>query len=539
MSQPHGESFYGNLGHPSRTPVPDPPQEHSDGVHAVLRDAGGFRTFRDDHGGGGSHTQSREPDTGAEDFGGQGNDDRWLWSRSQQNWWGYSWGNGSQWDSSWEPRWDSTRRWSRDETWGTGSTESGSATGGQGNGSQREFRQHGDENSEPAPPRDQKGIWAGSAWENHPDGWKPTALPPDLGGARPRSLPEGARGPSEKMAERLSVDRLAETAGVDYLIAWVKDRYLDVEITQVGRCLSDFFRKLRRKPGQSVRDYLSDFDRCLARLNEVGCVLPDLLSDFFRKLRRKPGQSVRDYLSDFDRCLARLNEVGCVLPDLASAWVLVDRMGLEESAELNLLASVGNVYNLKALQQASIVQDRSLRKPWEAPGGAKPWNTRRQQTAMMAGILDEENSDDCRGNPNGEDDDTEAVPESIAARRQQTAMMAGILDEENSDDCRGNPNGEDDDTEAVPESIAAELYEAYVTHETARQKYRDSLKLRGSDPEGMREAMHQKLQADSLKLRGSDPEGMREAMHQKLQAAKQRKGTFSWEWILNGCYFRL
>ena len=61
-------------------------------------------------------------------------------------------------------------------------------------------------------------------------------------------------------AERLSVDRLAETAGVDYLIAWVKDRYLDVEITQVGRCLSDFFRKLRRKPGQSVRDYLSDFD---------------------------------------------------------------------------------------------------------------------------------------------------------------------------------------------------------------------------------------------------------------------------------------
>ena len=35
-------------------------------------------------------------------------------------------------------------------------------------------------------------------------------------------------------------------------------------------------------------------------------------------------------------------------------------------------------------------------------------------------------------------------------------MMAGILDEENSGDCRGDPNGEDDDTEAVPESIAAE-----------------------------------------------------------------------------------
>ncbi|CAE7227793.1 RE1 [Symbiodinium sp. CCMP2456] len=214
-------------------------------------------------------------------------------------------------------------------------------------------------------------------------------------------------------AERLSVDRLAETSGVDYLVSWVKDRYLDVEITQVGRCLSDFFRKLRRKPGQSVRDYLSDFDRCLARLNEVGCVLPDL----------------------------------------AAAWVLVDRMALEEGAELNLLASVGNVYNLKLLKQASIVQDRSLRKPWETTATNRPWN-KRQQSAMMADAT-------------GENDDHEDF--------QDVAI--------------------DEDCEAVPESVAAELYEAYVTHETARQKYRDTLKMRGTDPDGMREAMHQKLQA--------------------------------------------
>ena len=215
-------------------------------------------------------------------------------------------------------------------------------------------------------------------------------------------------------AERLNVDELAEANGVDYLVSWVKDRYLDVEITQVGRCLSDFFRKLKRKPGQSVRDYLSDFDRCLARLNEVGCVLPDL----------------------------------------AAAWVLVDRMGLEESAELNLLASVGNVYNLKMLQQASIVQDRTLRKPWETSTSTRPWN-----------------------------------------RKMQSAMMADPFDGEESGDFGEDPTGEDGENQVVPEAVASELYEAYVTHETARQKYRDTLKLRGTDPEGMREAMHQKLQA--------------------------------------------
>ncbi|CAE7245428.1 RE1 [Symbiodinium sp. CCMP2592] len=469
MSQLHGESFYGNLGQPLRPPVPDPPQEHSDGAHAVPGDVGGDRSSRDDQGGGSKWTP-KESSSGAGDDKGQGGDDRWQWSRNQQSWWGYSWGNGSQWDSSWEPRWDSARRWSRDETWGTGSTESGSATDCQGNGNPKGHCQHGDGAQDLHPPRgsgDPRVDGAGG----FPDGWRPTSLPAELGGPRPRGPQEGIRGPSEKMvvptfsgtmdagdenlgqtarsylrqvaawrrmtrmapeaqaltlyqnltgkawieAERLSVDRLAEADGVDHLLAWIKDRYLDVEITQVGRCLSDFFRKLRRKPGQSVRDYLSDFDRCLARLNEVGCVLPDL----------------------------------------ASAWVLVDRMGLEESAELNLLASVGNVYNLKLLKQASIVQDRSLRKPWETSTSTKPWNNRKPQSALMASALDEE--------------------------------AAGDLDEENA--------GAEDDSEVVPESVAAELYEAYVTHETARQKYRDTLKLRGNDAESMKQAMHQKLLA--------------------------------------------
>ena len=126
-------------------------------------------------------------------------------------------------------------------------------------------------------------------------------------------------------AERLDMDQLASRNGVDYLVEWVRERYLDVQVTQVGRSLSGFFSSLRRKANQTVRDYMADFDRAHSRLLEVGCCLPDV----------------------------------------AAAWVFVDRMGLEEQAELNLLASVGNQYSLKALQQAAIVHDRGLRKPWE------------------------------------------------------------------------------------------------------------------------------------------------------------------------------
>ena len=47
----------------------------------------------------------------------------------------------------------------------------------------------------------------------------------------------------------------------------------------------------------------------------------------------------------------------------------------------------------------------------------------------------------------------------------------------------------------MPEEVAEQLYEAYMTHETAKQKYRDSLKLRGSDPEALRQVAADKLQA--------------------------------------------
>ena len=221
-------------------------------------------------------------------------------------------------------------------------------------------------------------------------------------------------------AERLDVDRLATKDGVEYLIDWIKDRYLDVQVTQIGRSLSGFFRGLHRKANQSVRDYMAEFDRAFARLGEVGCHLPDV----------------------------------------AAAWVFVDRMGLEEQAELNLLASVGNQYSLKSLQQAAIVHDRGLRKPWETGSRAprKEWTTRKPYVANMAAINEADDQDPDDG-----------------------FMM------------------DDDSQDYVDEDVAQDLYHAYMTHETAKAKYRESMKLRGSDPNTLKQLAVDKLRTAKSK----------------------------------------
>ncbi|CAE7939825.1 FTSH1, partial [Symbiodinium necroappetens] len=224
-------------------------------------------------------------------------------------------------------------------------------------------------------------------------------------------------------AERLDMDRLASRQGVDYFIEWIKDRYLDVQVTQIGRSLSGFFRGLHRKADQSVRDYMADFDRAYSRLAEVGCHLPDV----------------------------------------AAAWVFVDRMGLEEQAELDLLASVGNQYSLKSLQQAAIVHDRGLRKPWENQQRPprkdwtprKDWSTKKPYTAHLAGI-----------------EEYEAYETSEP------------YDPTNQDE---------DDYDCVNEDVAQELFQAYMTHETAKQRYRENAKLRGSDPETLKQLASDRL----------------------------------------------
>ena len=193
-------------------------------------------------------------------------------------------------------------------------------------------------------------------------------------------------------AEELNVDALSRDDGVHYLMSWLRNRYLDLEVTRIGKALSEMFRKLRRKHGQSIRDYNAEYDRLHARLKEVGCVLPE-------------------------EC---------------SAWLYVDRLQLDEEAELNLLASVGNVYNLGKLQKAAIIQDRGLRKPWENSGKGG----RRPHTAHITDA-DDENED----------------------------QFAQAYDEED---------------EELPEEVAV----AYMTFQNAKAKYKEQAKSRGYKGDG-------------------------------------------------------
>ncbi|CAE7239737.1 GIP, partial [Symbiodinium necroappetens] len=212
-------------------------------------------------------------------------------------------------------------------------------------------------------------------------------------------------------AERLDLELLSSSNGVSHLVEWIKERYLDVQVTQVGRALSDFFRKLRKKPGQSIRDYVGEYDRAQARLEECGCSLPNI----------------------------------------AQAWVFIDRMNLDEPSELNLLASVGNVYDLRKLQQAAIIQDRALRKPWETSNSTKPWARRQNQSAHMADALDTE---------------------------------------ETHQDEFDFQDGADD---SIPEHLAEELFTTFMSHETAKQKYRDNQKNRGTDPQALKDIAAERL----------------------------------------------
>ncbi|CAE7470136.1 RE2 [Symbiodinium sp. CCMP2592] len=456
-------SFYSTWQHDGVPQPPnDPPEDHGDGVDSDARPDPARAPRGDEH-------------DAAQGYAAPGT--TWgKWSEGQRSsWWGHSWGdadpnwNRSGWAQNsgngqhWDPRWQDWRGW------GSASTGSGS---GDGNCYDRDSKDSG---TEPwgrfVSAGDSRGIQDGS----QVGGWGPAT---DAQGKGFHGRPsEGGRGPSEKMivpsfsgstgdqgddigtsarsylrqvsawrrmtrmsvdqqgltlyqhltdkawidAERLDVDRLATKEGVDYLIAWIKDRYLDVQVTQIGRSLSGFFRGLHRKANQSVRDYMAEFDRAFARLGEVGCHLPDV----------------------------------------AAAWVFVDRMGLEEQAELNLLASVGNQYSLKSLQQAAIVHDRGLRKPWETQNRAprKEWTPKKAFTANMAAI-DEEGPD------GGAEDE--------------------FLLDQDSHDC-------------VSEDVAENLYHAYMTHETAKAKYRENMKLRGSDPNSLKQLAMDKLRVAKSK----------------------------------------
>ncbi|CAE7467344.1 RE2 [Symbiodinium sp. CCMP2456] len=230
-------------------------------------------------------------------------------------------------------------------------------------------------------------------------------------------------------AEELNVDALSRDDGVHYLMSWLRNRYLDLEVTRIGKALSEMFRRLRRKPGQSIRDYNAEYDRLHARLKEVGCVLPE-------------------------EC---------------AAWLYVDRLQLEEGAELNLLASVGNTYSLNRLQKAAIIQDRGHRKPWESGTGK-------------------------------------------GGRRPYTAHMTDAGDEDEDAGAEGNPDDFEDDDDPMPEEVAV----AFMTYQSAKNKYREHAKARGYKADGAGDA------ANAGAKNGDPGQGAARVREERLKQIKAR-----------------
>ena len=125
-------------------------------------------------------------------------------------------------------------------------------------------------------------------------------------------------------AEELRVADLAKDDGVDVFKRWVQERYQEIEVSKIA----------------------------------------DSLTSFFKRLRRQPGQSIREFNSLFDRAHTRLLEIDCRLPEVAKAWAYLNALGLAHNEELALLASVNNEYQTSKIQRAAILHEKSLKAPW-------------------------------------------------------------------------------------------------------------------------------------------------------------------------------
>ena len=196
------------------------------------------------------------------------------------------------------------------------------------------------------------------------------------------------------MQRNLSFGLLDTDNGVEIFKDWITQRYLDKEITKVGRYMSDFFKQLKRSSAQDIREFNQEFDRQVCRLKEVGCSLPDV-------------------------CLA---------------WWYVDKLRMDNSTELSLLSSVGNLYSLQKLQDAATIQDRMNRRLWEKRNEPEK---RRNQQAYVA------DNEDSTGGSSDSEMDVDAVSGDAA----------------NADD--------------------PEAQEAFVAFQNAKSKYKNILRDRG------------------------------------------------------------
>ena len=208
-------------------------------------------------------------------------------------------------------------------------------------------------------------------------------------------------------AEDLDLAALDCENGVENFKSWVMEKYLDKEVVKVGEYLTEFFKTLKKAAGQDIREFNTEFDRQLSKLKEVGCVLPDT----------------------------------CV------AWLYLDKLRLDNVAELSLLSSTGNLYQLQRLREAAVIQDRGNRRLWETSRHVEREKTDKERfqksfTKKAYVTMHEENGGEVE---HDEEEGDDVFPE----------------DEE--------PTDSDEETKV-----------AYVAFQNAKAKYQSALRARGT-----------------------------------------------------------
>ena len=180
-----------------------------------------------------------------------------------------------------------------------------------------------------------------------------------------------------------------------------------------------------------------------------------MMNLLFRKCKKKHEQSVREFNLEYERLLLHLRELECELPPLVKAWLYLDKLRLSEHEEMNILSSVNNKYDLKLLQQAAMIHDRSTRRvgnAWDKSDTNKRWG---RQSVHLTGAGDDESDDD--------------------------------------EDRQGAGHGEDSEDDLVTEEVALGYHEAYMAFQDAKSKYREAMKGRGADPAELKRRSEAKL----------------------------------------------
>ena len=81
----------------------------------------------------------------------------------------------------------------------------------------------------------------------------------DAGGAESFGVVQRLSDRAWAYAEELDMDILASEHGVPYYLEWIQTRFMDMEVTKISQMMGDLFRRCKKKPEQSVREFNVEF----------------------------------------------------------------------------------------------------------------------------------------------------------------------------------------------------------------------------------------------------------------------------------------